>query len=98
MDQMQTPEGRLLEQHSELRRKYAELERENAAARNALIALDRAMAGVMEYEHAWINAPEKPEITPAKMVRHVLSNVASDLSSTGGGGGKPQPERPTVED
>jgi hypothetical protein len=27
-----------------------------------------------------------------------ISNVASDLSSTGSGNGKPQPERPTVED
>jgi hypothetical protein len=34
---------------------------------------------------------------PAKKA-DIPANVASDLSSTGGGGGKPQPERPTVED
>lgn len=76
-----TTEEKLEELKDMPRRFWAQVEiseklhKENTEARNALIALDRAMAGVMEYEHAWMNAPEKPEMTPAKMVRDILSNA-----------------------
>lgn len=50
------------------------LKTELALARNTLLRVHRAMSGVMEYEGAWLNAPEKPEITPAKMVHDILSN------------------------
>jgi hypothetical protein len=75
-----------------------ELERENARLREHMTEawkLVNAMAGQEYWQRAEDWLAENRQFAPEGII---LSNVASDLSSTGGGGGKPQPERPTVED
>lgn len=43
----------------------------------ALQAIDKALSGVMEYEHAWLNSPSTPEVTPASLVRAAIAKATT---------------------
>jgi hypothetical protein len=49
------------------------LQRQRDALLESLQALDRQMSGNEAYEHAWVNYPDKPNASPASLVREAIA-------------------------
>ena len=49
------------------------LKAENERLRAAIETIHKAMTSNSDYEGAWLNYPEKPELTPADIARKALS-------------------------
>jgi len=40
-----------------------------------LKTVDRFLNGDMNYEHAWVNCPTKPEVSPADLLRGIIKEL-----------------------